>query len=125
MTKAKAKPKRQTPVTPRPRKATPAAEILIQPAHTAEAIDHPALDAKVSALLTASRAAHEQAKALRRSHRVAEARDALSTAARLRREAHALDPDHIGPAWVEEQRQTPRGRDTHAELIAWYVEMGV
>jgi len=49
----------------------------------------------------------------------------LRNSASLRVEAHNLDPKHESPAWEEEQGHTPRGRDTHEEIMAFYREQGV
>lgn len=79
----------------------------------------------VAQLLTASLAAHESAKSLRRAKRGEEARVSLAEAARLRREAQALDPGHESPDWAAEQSKTPNGKDTHTELLRFYTEQGV
>ena len=40
----------------------------------------------------------------------------------MRKRAHAEDPEHLSPGWAAEQGATPRGRDTHEELMTFYRE---
>lgn len=56
----------------------------------------------VERLLKASRAAHERAKTARRDNQRELATVELTQARDLRREAHALDPEHGAPYWAVE-----------------------
>lgn len=82
--------------------------------------------ADIAALLTQSRAAHEQYKlylprmiptgvgsVTASSGNPPEAKKFVADAKRLREEAHAADPLHLDPAWALEP--VP-----HAELMAFY-----
>lgn len=77
-------------------------------------------DALVASKLAESVAAHRAALEARQHRDPVTARVQLLRAYDLRTEAHDLDPDHIAPAWLAEQRQTPTGRDTHTDLMAFY-----
>lgn len=77
---------------------------------------------RIAALLSESLAQHRHAFKLRHDGDAAAARMALSEARRLRLDAEALDPEHEAPAWADEQRHTPRGKDTHAEMLAFYAQ---
>lgn len=68
---------------------------------------------QVAQTLHASRTAHL-------SWRISHHRAELETAARLRREAFALDPERSVPAWAAEQTATPKGKDSHLELLAFF-----
>lgn len=79
----------------------------------------------VGDLLKASLAAHMQAKqrGVRDPDRAERSRRAWTEARQLRLEAIALDPGRSDPAWEEERGMTPRGRDTHTALLAFYDEV--
>ena len=81
--------------------------------------------ADIAALLKESMALHDLSKSLRRQRRTVSAQVSLAEAARLRREAHSADPGHTDPAWADEQGKTAVGRDTHTDLMAFYIEQGV
>lgn len=70
--------------------------------------------------LRASRAAHQAALSARQRKDAVSAEAQLRDAYRLRLEAARDDPDRTDPAWIEDQDVTPRGRDTHADLLAFY-----
>lgn len=80
----------------------------------------------VAQLLEASWAAHKAAQQVttgaKDKRRVTRGLDVkkLTEAYELRKQAIATDPDHTDPAWQQEQARTPNGRDTHAELMAYY-----
>ena len=88
------------------------------------------VDAKTLAVV------NENLKASMREHLVWRAssgprirKEAMERAYVLRRNAHAMDPDHTASGWAEEQSTggarglgTPKGRDTHEELTAFYRE---
>lgn len=74
----------------------------------------------VAAKLTASLAAHQAALQARQHRDLDVAFDQMTLAYRWRTEAHALDPQHTAPAWRNEEHKTPRGRDTHTELMTFY-----
>lgn len=86
------------------------------------------MTATVAELLYQSLAAHQRAKQQLASKDgrsvLVKARDmaALREAYELRKQALALDPERADPAWQDEQAKTPRGRDTHAELMSFYRE---
>jgi hypothetical protein len=48
------------------------------------------------------------------------ARQQLQRAYDLRKDAHALDPEHTAAAWTVDQQATPTGRDTHSDLMTFY-----
>lgn len=75
---------------------------------------------RLAGLLRDSLVSHEAAARARKAGDKAAARVATEAALHLREEAHALDPDHHAPAWAAEQEKTPRGKDTHAEFLAFY-----
>jgi hypothetical protein len=87
-------------------------------------------EAVVAEKLAASMVEHQQAKqevqgvAGRRKIMKPRIKALLMRAALLRKEAHALDPEHKAPAWAEEQRHTARGVDTHAMMMAFYRDQG-
>jgi hypothetical protein len=84
-------------------------------------VGHAMTDAEtVTDLLRASLAAHQAALEARQQRDPATASLQLQIAYDLRLQAHRLDPDHTAPAWQAEDRKTPRGRDTHSELLAFY-----
>jgi hypothetical protein len=72
--------------------------------------------------LRASRAAHQAAKEARQRRETEIATVHLREAFTLRRDAEQLDPGHTVDAWREgpEVTLTPRGTDTHTELMAFY-----
>lgn len=70
----------------------------------------------VSALLQQSLAAHERAKALRKSKQKDEARTVLIEARSLRLDALAEDPDRTDPAWDQE-------RVPHNDMMTFYAAM--
>lgn len=72
----------------------------------------------LSALLSASRAAHQQAKQARREGRIDAHLEALTTAAQQRLIAHTADPHHANPAWSEDRQ---RGFN-HDLLMIFYAE---
>jgi hypothetical protein len=74
----------------------------------------------IADLLTQSMAEHKQALAHRQKKAFASAIPHLERAYRLRLDAHREDPEHSDPAWAEDQRNTPKGIDTHAVMIAFY-----
>lgn len=83
--------------------------------------DHsPAELAKIAGLLRDSLVSHDAATRARKAGDAATTRVAIEAALTLREQAHSLDPDHVSPAWAAEQAKTPRGKDTHDELIAFY-----
>jgi len=84
-------------------------------------IDHD----KVRAELAASMRAHEDARQARLQRDPIRARAMLAGAAEWRLLAHTRDPEHTAPAWQDEQRFSPTGRDTHAEMVAFYLAQGV
>ena len=81
----------------------------------------------VGALLEQSHAAHQRSLSVRgridRHGRISAppqlraAGAAVQEALRLRCEAHALDPEHLDPAWIEDQ-QANRGR-THEAMVTF------
>lgn len=64
----------------------------------AKALDLPAL-------LSASRAAHQQAKQARREGRIDAHLEHLTTAAAYRLSAHDSDPTHTDSAWAEDRQR--------------------
>lgn len=76
----------------------------------------------VAAKLRDSLAAHDAALDARHRKDFAVATVELRRAYTLRADAHNLDPDHLLPAWQEEDRRTPRGRNTHDDLMAFYAQ---
>lgn len=80
---------------------------------------------KIARLLAVSLKAHQDAKRARYDRKSALCRAYWQTALDARVEAHTLDPDHLDPAWAEEQVTTPLAYDTHAELMQFYAERGV
>ena len=76
--------------------------------------------AAVAAKLRESLAAHQQALMARQNRDVEENLSQIGLAYRLRIDAHRLDPDHTAPTWQEDQRKTPRGRDTHQDFLRFY-----
>lgn len=72
----------------------------------------------VSDKLLQSMSLHYRAQPLRGDERVRLWREAYA----LRKQAHEEDPDHLSPAWAAEQESTPRGYDTHMELMTFYRE---
>jgi len=76
----------------------------------------------VASLLALSRAAHQAALQARQVKHMVEARRRLQEAADTRQRAHDLDPAHTAQAWSEgaEVTATPRGRNSHADLMAFY-----
>jgi hypothetical protein len=49
----------------------------------------------------------------------------LREAARLRRQAAALDPGFFDPAWEEEDKHTGPSHNTHAVLMSFYASKGI
>lgn len=80
---------------------------------------------EISRLLDISLRAHQDAKRARLSGRMADGLAHWQNALNARTEAHQLDPDHLDDAWGAEQDKSPRGRDTHHELMAFYAERGL
>lgn len=90
----------------------------------------PDRDARIMALLAQSRAAHDRKKKAagltdktgaitsRPDYPTAEA--AILTALDLRQQAHALDPEHLAPAWSTDQLAN-RGL-THEQMCAWFAQ---
>ena len=71
-------------------------------------------DPTVTSLLTASRGAHERAKAARH-HKRPDALALLTEARDLRVQAHALDPEHTAEDWALEET-------SHAAYMAFYAQ---
>lgn len=69
----------------------------------------------VSDALTASWAAHAAWRRTKDRAKLEEARD-------LRVMADTLDPGHTDEAWDAESIRTPRGRNTHEEMVRFYRE---
>jgi hypothetical protein len=112
--KAKARPAKATIRPARPE--LPSFVPVLQP----ESTPVRSIDAQVADLLAQSMVAHREAKQCltRRDRRGALV---LWKEARARRKtAHGLDPLHTSPAWSEEQKHTPTGKDTHDELCQFY-----
>ena len=77
----------------------------------------------ISELLQESMSLHNRAKVPGKLQpRAYEAMDLWRQAYELRALAESMDPEKADPAWAEEQRHTPRGRDTHDELMTFYRE---
>lgn len=76
----------------------------------------------VAAKLRDSLAAHAAALEARHRKDFAVATVELRRAYTLRGDAHNLDPEHTLPAWQEEDRRTPQGRNTHDDLMAFYAQ---
>ena len=76
----------------------------------------------VAELLRQSMAAHNQYKQLARQRDIARAREALTLARDLRKQAIEMDPDRSEPCWAEEQGKTATGVDTHDALTQFYAE---
>ena len=78
---------------------------------------------QIAQLLADSTKAHKLALSLR--HKLGKAHPdaiaALTTARDARAEAHRLDPDHLDPAWTQEQATL--GRPVHGALMAFYAKM--
>jgi hypothetical protein len=114
-TKKKAKPAKKKA----PKKVTRKRKVKVQPVE-----DKPS----VAILLMRSHSFHEQAKQMTSAvngHRVVtraldlgKLREALD----LRLQAEAQDPGRMDQAWLDEQRLTPPGSDTHKALMAFYRE---
>ncbi len=90
----------------------------------AQALDPPAEPPAltVAELLAASLVSHNDARALRKQQPRPRAAiwSALNKAYHLRMDAHALDPEHTDPAWLDEQAVTIPEWDTHAVMLAFY-----
>lgn len=85
-------------------------------------VDHDA----VAADLRASMVSHQAARVARRHHRVRQrGRGPLTDAAGLRLSALRRDPERTSPAWQDEQDKSPTGKDTHTEMVAFYIAQGV
>jgi len=52
-------------------------------------------------------------------------REKLRQAYELRKQAHALDPEHDDEAWADEQSVTPVGYDTHEMFMRFYRDQGL
>jgi hypothetical protein len=74
----------------------------------------------VATKLRDSPAAHQAALEARRRRDFATATTELRRAYTLRADAHNLDPEHDAPTWQEEDRNTPRGRNTHDDMMSFY-----
>lgn len=75
---------------------------------------------QIATLLRDSMTCHMGARTARRMRDSVAALGNLQEALTLREQAHALDPEHMAPAWAEEQRHSPNGKDTHTEMLAFY-----
>lgn len=80
---------------------------------------------EITRLLALSLKAHQEAKQARAKHQHTHCRDLWQQALDARIDAHTLDPDHTDDAWQVEQASSPRGRDTHIELMQFYAERGL
>jgi len=80
---------------------------------------------EIARLLTVSQKAHQDARRARHDQKPSRAREYWQVALDARTDAHTQDPEHLDPAWAEEQALTPGRYDTHSELMQFYAERGV
>ena len=73
--------------------------------------------ARVEDLLQRSMAAHQDYRQAKRARDATSARVALIRADKLRKEAHAADPEHTAPAWTATAKTYP-----HDALLVFYAE---
>lgn len=78
---------------------------------------------QVAGLLEQSVKLHQDARAVK-GQRPGAWKQLVHEAYLLRAEAERLDPQRVAHAWVEEQRVTPSGADTHNALMGFYKSLG-
>lgn len=78
----------------------------------------------IGTLLAESKAAHLAYRQALQQHQAVDARQSLETAAARRRQAQALDPAHVDPAWGESAsqhaHQSMAHEEIHDELLDFY-----